>query len=156
VTLVALDADAIRAFGDGLPARVGGVLVTWPDDDRRVLRYRLEALHADPASAPYLLHVRLEGADVVARVGCHEAPRDGTVEIGYRVAPGWRGAGVGTGLVTEFLAWLAGRGVRRVRAAVRPDNAPSRALLERLGFTEHGEQWDEEDGRELLLERALP
>jgi [ribosomal protein S5]-alanine N-acetyltransferase len=155
VTLLALDADAIRAFAQGLRAHVGGVLVTWPEDDRRVLRYRLEALAADPASAPYLLHVLLDGAEVVARVGCHEAPHDGTVEIGYHVAPGWRGRGVGTAVVTEFLGWLADEGVRRVRAAVRPDNTASRALLERLGFTEHGEQWDDEDGRELVLETTL-
>jgi len=155
VTLLALDADAIRTFAQGRSARVGDVLVTWPDDDRRVLRYRVEALDTDPASAPYLLHVRLEGAEVVARVGCHEAPLDGTVEIGYHVAPAWRGRGVGTGVVTEFLAWLGARGVRRVRAAVRPDNTPSRALLERLGFIEYGEQWDDEDGRELLLEVTL-
>jgi RimJ/RimL family protein N-acetyltransferase len=159
--LVRLDAGTVRALAAGSPVRVDGLLLDWPDEDRRVLRYRCEALDADPASAPYLLHVLLDdsapgGPRLAGRIGCHEGPRDGVLEIGYRVAPAYRGRGVATAMVGEFLAWLAPRGVRRVRAAVSPDNAASLGVLAHFGFAEVGDQWDDEDGPELLLEAVLP
>jgi RimJ/RimL family protein N-acetyltransferase len=40
-----------------------------------------------------------------------------------------------------------------VRATISPDNAASLATIAGFGFTENGEQWDEEDGRELIFER---
>jgi [ribosomal protein S5]-alanine N-acetyltransferase len=152
---VALSPEQVRALAAGSPVSVDGVPVAWPDDDRRVLRYRLEALDADPASAPYLLHVVLDGDRVVARIGCHEGPRDGGVEIGYYVAPSVRGRGVATALVGEYLAWLASRGVRRVRAAARPDNAASLAVLAHHGFAAVGAQEDDEDGPEIVHEVVL-
>ncbi len=155
--LVGLDADGIRALAAGSPVLVEGTLLDWPDEDRRVLRYRCEALDADPASAPYLLHALLDDSRpgsprLAGRIGCHEGPQDGVLEIGYRVDPAFRGRGVATAMVGDFLAWLAPRGVRRVRAAVSPDNAASLAVLAHFGFEEVGDQWDDEDGRELLFE----
>lgn len=159
--LVGLDAVGIRALAAGAPLRVDGLELDWPEDDRRVLRYRCEALDADPTSAPYLLHVLLDDSGsgnprLAGRIGCHEGPRGGVLEIGYRVAPEYRGRGVATAMAAGFLAWLGPRGVRRVRAAVSPDNAASLAVLAHLGFAHVGEQWDDEDGRELLLEADLP
>jgi RimJ/RimL family protein N-acetyltransferase len=153
--LVGLSAADLRILAGGSAVSVDGARFEWPADDARMLRYRLEALAADPSSEPYLLHVLLSGSSLVGRVGCHAGPLDGAVEIGYYVLPLHRGGGVATSMVTQFLGWLAGRGVGRVRAAVGPDNATSRAVLRRLGFEEVGEQWDDEDGRELLLERVV-
>lgn len=154
----ALTADSIRAlyagrddWAAGQPELAG---VVWPDSDRRVLRHRVEALDADPAAAPYLLHVAIRDGEFVGRIGCHEGPRpDGSVEIGYAVAADQRGKGLGGQLVDGFLSWLATRGVTSVVASVRPDNGPSLRLLARRGFVETGERWDDEDGRELLLTR---
>jgi hypothetical protein len=39
-----------------------------------------------------------------------------------------------------------------VRASVRPDNVASLTLIGRYGFVRVGEQWDDEDGLELVLE----
>ncbi len=153
--LVALDAETILALADGRPALVDRVPLGWPPEDRRVLRYRREALEADPASAPYLLHVLLDGARVAGRIGGHGAPSDGLLEIGYFVAPAYRGRGVATALVSEFLPWLASSGVRRVRATVGPQNTASLAIVRRFGFEQVGEQWDDEDGPELVFERDL-
>jgi RimJ/RimL family protein N-acetyltransferase len=152
VRLVGLSAQAIRDLAGGSPVTVDGVEVVWPEHDRRVLGYRRQALVHDPGSAPYLLHVLLEGATVVGRIGCHERPRGGVVEIGYAVVPGHRGRGVATAMVREFLDWLAARGVRTVRASVSPGNAASRAVLARFGFVEVGSHVDDEDGLELELE----
>ena len=161
--LVGLSAQAIRDLAGGRPVTVDGVEVVWPEHDRRVLGYRRQALTRDPGSAPYLLHVLLDGPMLVGRIGCHERPRDGGVEIGYSVVPEHRGRGVATAMVREFLDWLAAQGVRTVRASVSPGNAASRAVLARFGFVQVGSHVDDEDGVELDLEvdvsaagRALP
>ena len=149
--LLPLGTGDLVALSRGEPVVVGGVALDWPADDLRVLRYRREALEADPDSAPYLLHVLLDGSRFAGRIGCHEAPADGVLEIGYYVSPTFRGRGVATEMVGRFLAWLAPRGVTRVRAAVSPDNAASRAVLAHFGFVEVGDQWDDEDGLRAAL-----
>ena len=40
-----------------------------------------------------------------------------------------------------------------MRASVSPGNAASLSLIAGYGFTQVGEQWDEEDGLELVYER---
>lgn len=68
------------------------------------------------------------------------------------MAPPFRGQGLATAMMGLFLDWLAARGVTRVRAAARPDNLASLAVLAHFGFEQVGDQWDEEDGLELLFE----
>jgi ribosomal-protein-alanine N-acetyltransferase len=154
--LVALSAPQILALVAGSAVDLDGVQLVWPEDDRRVLRYRSLALEADPTSAPYLLHVLLADDHVAGRIGCHEGPRAGAVEIGYSVTPAYRRRGVATAMVRDFLRWLDGQGIARVRASVSPGNGASLAVLAHFGFVEVGEHWDVEDGRELELETLLP
>ncbi|MFY9915314.1 MAG: GNAT family N-acetyltransferase [Nocardioidaceae bacterium] len=158
--LVALTAESLAALYEGRAdwAREQPELadVSWPEDDRRVLRYRHEALAADPASAPYLLHAALIDGAFVGRIGCHAAPDEtGTVEIGYAVATPLRRQGIGGQVVDAFLRWLEDQGVARVVASVAPDNEPSMRLLAKRGFVRVGEHWDDEDGLELVLGRDL-
>jgi hypothetical protein len=40
-----------------------------------------------------------------------------------------------------------------VRATISPTNQASLATIAGFGFVENGEQWDEEDGLELIFER---
>ncbi len=62
------------------------------------------------------------------------------VEIGYGLAPPWRGRGLGTEAVRAMVDWLrAQREVRVVVAEVEVGNVASRRLLERLGFDLAGE-----------------
>ena len=42
--------------------------------------------------------------------------------------------------------------MRTVRATVSPDNTASWNLILQYGFAEIGEQWDEEDGLEIVYE----
>jgi RimJ/RimL family protein N-acetyltransferase len=46
-------------------------------------------------------------------------------------------------------------GVHTVRASVRPDNLPSRRLVDAFGFRAVGRQWDEDDGWETVLQLGL-
>ena len=150
MSLVALDAAQIRSLHATGGAVVDGLQIRWNADDAHNLRHRVHALDLDGHSAPYLVHVSLDGARVRARIGCHSAPHDTEVEIGYFVAPEERGRGVATAMVREFLDWLQRRGVELVRASITPDNAASLALVSRLGFEHVGELVDEDDGERLL------
>jgi RimJ/RimL family protein N-acetyltransferase len=157
---VALSAETLVALADGrsdwaaTQPELGGA--EWPAEDRRVLRYRSEALAADPASARFLLHAIVERGRVVGRIGAHGAPDErGEVEIGYFVRTEARGAGVAGWAVDAFLEWLSANGASSVLASVRPDNEASLRLLRRRGFEEVGTRIDDEDGLELVLRRTL-
>jgi RimJ/RimL family protein N-acetyltransferase len=59
-------------------------------------------------------------------------------------------------MVRELLARAAAEPqVAVVRASISPDNEASLATVAGFGFTRVGEQWDEEDGRELLFELSV-
>jgi RimJ/RimL family protein N-acetyltransferase len=159
VTLVPLTAASVRALAarPGEPlAQEGLIGLVWPADDSRVLRYRGEALAADPAARPWLLHAVLDAdGRLIGRIGCHSAPVGGRVEVGYAVVPAARGQGVATHVLGVFLDWLRDQGVDTVVLAVRPDNDPSLRIARRAGFVPVGEREDDEDGQELVLELVL-
>lgn len=80
----------------------------------------------------------------------------GALEVGYTIFPAWRGRGLAQEAVRGLVAWAAAEhGVRHFFGSVAPDNAPSHAVLGRTGFVQVGEQWDDEDGRELVYELRL-
>ena len=134
--LVALAPVAIRELAAGASVDVDGVRLEWRDDDRRVLHYRLNALAADAGSAPYLLHVLLDGDRLVGRIGCHEGPKDGVVEIGYDVAPAFRGRGVGKLLMEECVRGLRAAGLHRAIILVARDNSLGREFWLRNAWEE--------------------
>lgn len=60
-------------------------------------------------------------------------------------------------MLRTAMEWAASAsGVRTVRAAVSPGNTASLATLRPFGFERTGEQWDDEDGLELVFEHRLP
>jgi hypothetical protein len=66
--------------------------LVWPADDRRVIEYRSAALATDPTSERWLLSAVLDAdGTLMGRIGCHSAPVDGRVEVGYSVRPEHRG-----------------------------------------------------------------
>ena len=54
--------------------------------------------------------------------------------LSVAVCSGARGKGVGTLLIRRALEYLEGRGIRRVKLEVRPDNEPAVRLYRSLGF----------------------
>jgi ribosomal protein S18 acetylase RimI-like enzyme len=67
-----------------------------------------------------------------------ERPADECVLVGMWVAPAARGQGVGERLVRAVLDDAAARGRARVLLDVAHENAPARALYERMGFVPTG------------------
>jgi [ribosomal protein S5]-alanine N-acetyltransferase len=59
-------------------------------------------------------------------------------EIGYMIARAHWGSGVAVEAVSAVIEQLFAEGQRRIFADTDPDNAPSRGLLERLGFRLEG------------------
>lgn len=127
------------------------------DDDRSVLLMRHDQLSADPTERPWLLRVAVgQGGGIVGRVGFHAPPDDtGSVGLGYRVLPAFRGQGYATELAVGLMEWGRGNGVKSCVASVRPDNTPSLAIIGKLGFVRTGEQIDDEDGLEWVFTRPL-
>ncbi len=123
----------------------------------KLWRLRADQIAADPQSARWIARAAVaepEGV-VVGHAGFHGPPdAAGTVEVAYSVDPAYRRQGYATAMLRELLRRAASEsGVRTVRATISPDNAASLATIAGFGFTENGEQWDEEDGRELIFER---
>lgn len=75
------------------------------------------------------------------------------VEVGYAIDPAHRRQGYARAALRELLDRAArDPAVRTVRATVGPDNLASRNLIVQYGFIEVGEQWDDEDGLEIIYE----
>jgi ribosomal-protein-alanine N-acetyltransferase len=123
-------------------------------------RLRLEQLAADASEQPWLVRAMVASTprQVVGCVGFHAPPDvDGRVEIGYNIVVSERRKGYAREGIRALLdwAWATGR-VRTCVASVSPHNAPSLALIRSFGFRHVGEQIDEIDGLELVVERRLP
>ncbi|MBQ0876791.1 GNAT family N-acetyltransferase [Streptomyces sp. RT42] len=139
--------------------RTAGVSLTeyfMTDAARWLWRFRLDQMAADPERARWMVRQAVvgEGGQVVGHAGFHGPPDDvGMVEIGYSVDPAFRRRGYARATLTELLRRAAAEpGVTTVRAAIGPDNAASLATIAGFGFVQVGEQWDEEDGLELVFE----
>ncbi|MCK7626629.1 GNAT family N-acetyltransferase [Streptomyces sp. RS10V-4] len=126
------------------------------DRARWLWRFRLGQMAADPGRARWMARQAVVGDEglVVGHAGFHGPPDEvGTVEIGYSIAPPFRRRGYARSTLIELLRRAAAEpAVVTVRATISPDNVASLATLSGFGFARVGEQWDEEDGLELVYE----
>lgn len=164
VRLVALPSEAMRALVRGQvrdASELTGVALSdyLADEECAWLwRLRVAQVERDPESARWLARAAVaepEGT-VVGHAGFHGPPDEtGMVEIGYAVDPRFRRRGYAKAMVRALLAWANGEdAVRVVRAAISPANVASLATIAGFGFAQVGEQWDEDDGLELVFERS--
>ncbi|MFD0523524.1 GNAT family N-acetyltransferase [Paractinoplanes durhamensis] len=125
-------------------------------ENRGVWARRARQCDEDPASAEWVTGVIWdeENAIAVGRAGFHEAPdAAGLVEIGYAVEPAHRRQGYARAALEALLQRAADDPlVKTVRVSIAPDNVASYALAAHYGFVKVGEQWDSEDGREIVYE----
>jgi len=121
----------------------------WPQVGNRLrslddTRAMIAAEQAREAGAPgwYQYAVaRRDNDRVIGHVAIHlDGPGERQAEIGYALLPDAWGRGYGAEAVARVLTALFGTGGRhRVVAIAAAGNAPSRRLLERLGFRLEGE-----------------
>jgi RimJ/RimL family protein N-acetyltransferase len=131
---------------------------------RSTWRMRSEQVERDPATAVWVTGVIWDEQQQVAvgRAGYHGPPdQSGMVEIGYAVDPAYRRRGYARAALEALLQRAAHEPrVKTVRVTISPANTASYALASQYGFAEVGEQWDEEDGLEIIYEvpasRARP
>jgi len=149
-------ADAERELDALIPAG-------WPDEhDAGFLRYRQRQLERAPQAEPWLVRaviLRDPVRTMIGHAGFHGQPGvngkqdPGGVELGYTIFEPHRGRGYATEAAQALMDWAeAEKGIHRFIASVAPTNDPSLAIVKKLGFVQTGEQWDEEDGLELVFE----
>ncbi|WP_189171199.1 GNAT family N-acetyltransferase [Pilimelia anulata] len=163
--IVHLTGPVYRALADGDLAAANAVSpvpltpLFLDPASRGIWRMRSEQIAADPASAGWVNGVVWCEREQVAvgHAGYHGPPdAAGMVEIGYTVDPAYRRRGYALAALAALLARAAREpGVRTARVSIRPDNVASYRLAARFGFTAVGEQWDEEDGLEIIYEVAV-
>jgi ribosomal-protein-alanine N-acetyltransferase len=135
----------------------------WPDrHDEGFLHLRLGQMRRDPQSQQWLVRaIILPGAvrRMIGHAGFHGAPgvngpkKPDALEIGYTVFPPFRGKGYASEAALALMeSARKEHGIRTFIASVSPENEPSLAIVGKLGFAQTGEQWDEEDGLELVFE----
>jgi RimJ/RimL family protein N-acetyltransferase len=127
------------------------------------LRYRLAQLALDPSIRPWLGRAMVltepDGTRrVIGTIGFHGPPdAQRRLEVGYSVQAAYRRRGFARESVEALFDWAATEhGINRFVASVAPTNVPSLALLRGFGFEQTGEQMDEIDGLELVLEADWP
>jgi RimJ/RimL family protein N-acetyltransferase len=146
--------------GAGVAADLGANLSPlWLDEVRWLAARRAHQLRQRPTDAPWLLRpILLRAHDgslsAIGYLNFHAGPDErGMVEVGYTLLPDERGHGYAIEAVRAAFDWATRvHGIRRFRASVAPDNQRSLNLIARLGFRQTGDQWDDEDGLELVFE----
>ena len=89
----------------------------------------------------------LDGERVVGSGGVKAPPlADGEVEIGYGVAPAWRGQGIAARAARVLTSEALAHGASQVSAFTTPENAASWRLLQSIGYRRDGETIDPDDG----------
>ena len=160
VRLVPLPMGALRALlDDDLPSAsaVAGISLTpYFLEHGWLWEIRVPQIEGDPSAADWIARAAVDGEVVVGHVGFHGPPDDrGMVEVAYSVDPAYRRRGHGQAMLRAALAWARDEQVSIVRATIAPDNHASLGTLAPVHYALVGEQWDEEDGTELVYELTL-
>jgi len=158
VRLVRLSLEVLQALRHGdldAASRMAGVrLTSYFVEHDWLWDIRIAQLQRDPTAQEWIARAAVEHDTVVGHVGFHGPPDElGMVEVAYSVEPGLRRRGYATKMLDAALTWAyADPEVAVVRATVSPDNLASLATLAAFRFELVGDQWDEEDGLELVYE----
>jgi RimJ/RimL family protein N-acetyltransferase len=162
VRIVHLTAPVFRALADGDLGAANSVspvpLSAYFTDPewRGTWRRRSEQVERDPDDGPWVTGVIWDEDQQIAvgRAGYHARPdASGMVEIGYAVDPAYQRRGYARAALEALLQRAAREPlVRTARVTISPDNTASYRLASQYGFVEVGEQWDEEDGLEIIYE----
>jgi [ribosomal protein S5]-alanine N-acetyltransferase len=160
ISLVVMSPSCLEALLDHDLARAGDeiglVLPAFFLEEGWLWRIRRRQMADDRRAVGWLVHAVTIQDVVVGHAGFHGPPDDdGLVEVAYTIIPEQRGRGYAAAALRALLARAAAEeDVRTVRAAISPHNEASLHIVEAAGFAQVGEQWDDEDGLELVFERS--
>jgi [ribosomal protein S5]-alanine N-acetyltransferase len=160
--LVSLSPETIDALLARSPVDFA-VPAGWPQGgEAGFLPLRADQMRRSPDWQEWLVRALVlaeAGRRMIGYAGFHGPPGTNgpqaadAVELGYTIFEPWRGRGYATEAARALIDWARSEhGIRRFIASVAPDNEPSLAIVGKLGFVRTGEQWDEEDGLELVFE----
>ncbi len=124
----------------------------------RFFQIQLDRMAETPDDRDWMLRLMVlkNAPTAIGNIGFHGPPAViGRAELGYTVFAPWRRQGYATEAITAMLEFAAGRGASSVLVSISPENAPSLALADRLGFRQVGVQEDDVDGTELVFELTL-
>jgi [ribosomal protein S5]-alanine N-acetyltransferase len=157
--------EFVEAALDGRREEAGRLLrIEVPDEfpsegEKGFLGLRLRQMRDDERFLTWCPHAIVLGGQMIGHAGYHGPPGVNStndpeaVEFGYRIFPPYRGRGYATEAARMLMDLAEERAaIRRFVLSVGPENEPSLAIVRKLGFTQTGEQMDEEDGRELVFE----
>jgi RimJ/RimL family protein N-acetyltransferase len=131
------------------------------EEEERFFRLRLDQMRKEPVRRQWLraLVLRDQGRPMIGHAGFHGPPginglrKADALEMGYTVFEPFRGQGYASEAAAALMDWAEREhGIKRFIASVAPGNEPSLAIVRKLGFVRTGEQWDDEDGLELVFE----
>jgi [ribosomal protein S5]-alanine N-acetyltransferase len=143
------------------PVELGMLLGTsvpdgWPEFPEAI-DFTSERLREHPEEGEWWMHFFFddESGALVGSGGFAGPPRDGVVEIGYEVAPEFRGLGYGSAAVAALVEKAAAAGVTAVTAHTLATESPSTGALRRQGFELVEELVDPDDGEVWRWRREL-
>jgi [ribosomal protein S5]-alanine N-acetyltransferase len=118
----------------------------WPEFPE-AFEYTIDTLRERPAEADWWFHLFFHDGLLVGSGGFVGPPDDGVVEIGYEIAPPFRGRGHATAAALAMVAKAGSEGdAHTVIAHTLAHENPSTAVLRRAGFRFVGEFPDPEEG----------
>jgi RimJ/RimL family protein N-acetyltransferase len=156
--------DALIAGDRGVVLRLADFAIPtdFPGDDLGLVRLRRAQVADDPDWLPWSLRaivlrrpdrVMVGFANFHGPPGVNDLGTAGAAETGYTVFPEYRGRGFATEVAQAMMDWAAREhGVRHFVSGVRPDNAASLRVNDKLGFRRTGEIID----GELIFELHRP
>jgi [ribosomal protein S5]-alanine N-acetyltransferase len=141
IRLLSPDIELLDAALAGADVRGYAVVAGWASFTGALERTR-ETLEVDPGMAEWgpRLFVTEDPPELVGWGGFKGAPREGTVEVGYEIAPARQGRGLATAALRALVAEaFADKRVERVIAHTLPERNASNRVLEKVGFMFAGE-----------------
>lgn len=111
----------------------------WPEFPEAI-GFTLERLDTHPHERDWWMYYFLLNGLIIGSGGYVGRPKKGVAEIGYEIAPGFRGRGLGLGAASALTeqAFESGE-VESVIAHTLAVEGPSTKVLARLGFTNEAE-----------------
>lgn len=126
--------------------RIGSpVPAGWPEFPE-AFEFTIDKLTEHPEQADWWMQLFFDDGRLVGSGGFVGPPDDGVVEIGYEIAPEFRGRGHATAAARAMVATAVEAGVHTVIAHTMPEENPSTAVLRKAGFVFAGETSDPDEG----------